>query len=310
MEADLVGLGRPVAATLLGPDVHDRRPGQRERRAQRLDQRVQVVAGHDADVGDPEVLEQLPRLRELDDRVAQALRQLEDRRPDDRDPLDRPVVGALALAPRARELDLAEVLGERPDRRADRHLVVVDDDEHLGLALADVVERLEREPAHQGGVADDDGDPLEAVPDVARLGEALGDREPRPGVTAVEHVVRRFRASREAADPVELAQRPEPLEAAGQQLVRVGLVAGVPDDLVARRLEQPVQRDRQLHDAQRRAQVAARLRDGRDDRLADLERELGELDLGQAAQVGGSLEIRQDRHGGMDSLGRRMRRRV
>jgi hypothetical protein len=34
-------------------------------------------------------------------------------------------------------------------------------DEHLRLALADVVERLERQAAHQRGVADDDRDPLE-----------------------------------------------------------------------------------------------------------------------------------------------------
>ena len=152
---------------------------------------------------------------------------------------------------------------ERADRRADRHLVVVDDDEHLGLALADVVERLERQAAHQRRVADDDRDPLEAVAQVAGLGQALGDRQAGPGVAAVEHVVRRLGAPREAADAVELAQRAEPVEAAGQELVRVGLVAGVPDDPVARRLEQPMERDRQLDDAERRAEVAAGVGDGR-----------------------------------------------
>ena len=76
-------------------------------------------------------------------------------------------------------------------------------------------------------------------------------------MAAVEDVVRRLGAPREAADPVELAERPEPLEAAGQELVRVGLMAGVPDDPVARRFEQPVERDRQLDDAERRAEVAA-----------------------------------------------------
>ena len=253
---------------------------------------MQVVAGHDADVGDAQVLEELARLCELDDRLAQPLRELEDRRPDDRDPLDRPVVGALALAPRARELDLAQVLGERADGRADRHLVVVDDDEHLRLALADVVERLERQAAHQRRVADDDGDPLETVAHVACLGEALGDRQAGAGMAAVEHVVRRLGPSWEAPDPVELAQRPEALEAAGQQLVRVGLVSGVPDDPVTRRFEQPMQRDRQLDDAERRAEVAAGDRHRGDDRLADLERELGELDLGQATKIGGPFEVR------------------
>jgi hypothetical protein len=42
---------------------------------------------------------------------------------------------------------------------------------------------------------------------------------------AVEHVVLGLAPRGEAADAAELAERPEPLEAAGQELVRVGLVA-------------------------------------------------------------------------------------
>ncbi len=163
--------------------------------------------------------------------------------------------------------------------------------------MADVVERLERQPAHQRGVADDDRDPLEPVAQVARLGQPLGDRQAGPGVSAIEHVVRRLGPSREPADAVELAQRAEALQPAGQQLVRVGLVAGVPHDPVARRLEQPVQRDRQLDDAERRAEVTAGVRHGLHDRVADLDGQLRELDLVEPAQVGGLLDGRQDRHG-------------
>ena len=299
MEPDLVGLGRREAAALLGPDVDDDRALQRERPAERREQRLEVVAGHDADVGDAEILEQLARLGEVDDRRAEPLAQLEHGRADDRDPLDELVVRALALLPRPRQLDLGEVLREGADRRADRHLVVVEHDQQLGLALADVVERLEAEAAHERRVADDDRDPLEAVAQVAGRREALGDRQAGAGVAAVEHVVLRLGAAREAADAVELAERPEPLEAAGQQLVRVGLVAGVPDDPVARRLEQPVERDRQLDDAERRAEVAAGRGDGRDDRLADLGGELRELGLGQAAKVGGAVEVGRIGTGGL-----------
>ena len=64
MEPDLVGLGRAVAAALLGPDVDDRRAGQVERPAERLEQGMEVVARHDADVGDAEILEQLAGLGE------------------------------------------------------------------------------------------------------------------------------------------------------------------------------------------------------------------------------------------------------
>jgi hypothetical protein len=123
---------------------------------------------------------------------------------------------------------------------------------------------------------------------------------------------------REAADAAELAERPEPLVAAGQELVRIGLVAGVPDDPVAGRFEQPVEGDRELDDAERAAEVAPGRRHGRDDRLADLGRQLLELGFGQPAKIGRTVETGEDRHArwllmgraSLAPLGGRLRRRV
>ena len=145
--------------------------------------------------------------------------------------------------------------------------------------------RLEREPGHQRRVADHDGDPLMRAADVPGRGEALRDGQARARVAAVEDVVLALAPPREAADTVDLAQRPEALETAGQQLMGVRLVAGVPHDLVARRLEQAMERNRDLDHAEARAEVAAGLRDGGDDRLADLGGELLQLALAEAAQV-------------------------
>ena len=167
--------------------------------------------------------------------------------------------------------------------------------------MADVVERLEAEAAHQRGVADDHRDALHSVPEVAGRGQPLRDRQACAGVPTVEDVVRRFAPPREATHAVELAERPEPLQAPGQQLVRVGLVAGVPDDLVARRFEEPMERDRQLDDAERRAEVAPRLGDRLDDGLADLCRQHGKLGIGQAAQVRRSAQVGKDGQGSGDS---------
>ena len=44
VEADLVGLGRPVAVALLGPDVDDDRPLELERLLERREERLHVVA--------------------------------------------------------------------------------------------------------------------------------------------------------------------------------------------------------------------------------------------------------------------------
>jgi len=115
-------------------------------------------------------------------------------------------------------------------------------------------------------------------------------------MATIEHVVRRFAPTREATDPIERAQGPEACQPTGQQLVRVRLVAGVPHDPVARRLQQAVDGDRQLDDAERRTEVAARLRDGRDDRFADLGGEFGQLWFGEPAQVPGTCELGQGGH--------------
>src|SRR5450759_1225908 len=131
--------------------------------------------------------------------------------------------------------------------------------------------------------------------DVAGGREARRDRQARAGVPTVEDVVRRLAPAREAPDPAELAERPEPRVPAGQQLVRIGLVAGVPDDPVAGRLEDPVQRQRDLNDAERRAKMAAGGRDGGDDRAPDLLRQLQEPGFAEAAKVARALESWQDR---------------
>ncbi len=277
MEADLVALRRPVSAALAGPDVDEHGTLELERLAERALERLQVVTGHDADVGDAEVLEQLTGLREVHDRLAESPRQLEGRLTDDRHASDQVVIGRLARSPGRREFDRREVFRQRADRRADRHLVVVEHDQHLRLALADVVQRLEAEAAHQGGIADDHCDALVAAGQVAGRRKPLRDGEARAGVSAVEDVVLGLAPPRKAADAVQLPETPEPLVPARQQLVRVGLMPGVPDDAVARRVQQAVQRDRQFDDAQRRAEVAAGAGHRFDDRLADLGRQFRQL---------------------------------
>ena len=74
------------------------------------------------------------------------------------------------------------------------------------------------------------------------------------------------RAPGEARQPARLAQRADALAPAGQDLVRVGLVADVPDQPVVRRVEHVVQGHGQLDHAQPGAEMPAGHRD-RVDRL-------------------------------------------
>jgi hypothetical protein len=62
-------------------------------------------------------------------------------------------------------------------------------------------------------------------------------------------------------------------------------VPRVEDDRVPRGVEHPVERDRQLDDAEVRAEVTARAGHRRDEEVADLRRELHELLLAEPPQV-------------------------
>ena len=75
----------------------------------------------------------------------------------------------------------------------------------------------------------------------------------------------------QAASGAQLGEILSPRE----DLVDVGLVAGVKDDGVLRRVKDPVQRDGELDNAQVGAEVSARARHGLDEEVSDLLRQLG-----------------------------------
>ena len=114
------------------------------------------------------------------------------------------------------------------------------------------------------------------------------DRGRRMG--GAEGVVLALVAAREAGDAAELAQRAHALAPAGQDLVRIGLVADVPDDPVARRVEHVVQRDRQLDRAEVGRQVAAGLGDALQHELAQLRGQQLEFGAREPAQVGRAVD--------------------
>ena len=71
----------------------------------------------------------------------------------------------------------------------------------------------------------------------------------------------RFRPLGKATQPILLAQAGHTVAPAGQDLVRIALVANVPDQLVAGRIKNGVDRDGEFDDTQRRPKMPARLTD-------------------------------------------------
>ena len=123
-----------------------------------------------------------------------------------------------------------------------------------------------------------------------------GDREPvrvahrGGGMAVLDEVVLGLDPRRVPGHPAALAEPAEAVEPPGDQLVHVALVAGVPHDRVAGRVEDPVERQGQLDRAQVGAEVPAVDRDRVDEHVADLLRERAQLVVVESAQRLGSVD--------------------
>ncbi len=200
----------------------------------------------------------------------------------------------LARVPELRvEADAVEVAAERADVGRDRHAVVVEHHHDRRAEAAGLRDRLERDAAGHRAVADDRHDvAVLAVAAAHRLLDADRVADRGRGVAGAHDVVLGLEDRAERREPLVLADRRQLVAAAGQDLVRVGLVADVPEDLVARGVEQRMQRDRDLDRAEVRAEVPADLTDGVDDVVAHLVGDLLQLVVAEAVQVLGLVDVR------------------
>ena len=155
--------------------------------------------------------------------------------------------------------------------------------------------RLVGHAGAHGAVADHAHDVVVALGEIARHrhAEAGGDRG--RGMRGAERVVLALGAAREAGEPARRAQRADAVAPSGDDLVRIGLVADVPDQAVARGVEDPMQRDRELDDAEAGAEVAAGHRDGVDRLLPQLVGELRKFGFFELAQILGRLHAVEKR---------------
>jgi len=147
-------------------------------------------------------------------------------------------------------------------------------------------------------VAHDGHDAVLLPLEVARARESERGRNGGGGVRGPEGVVFALRSPREAREPALLAQGLEALIPSGEDLVDVGLVAGIPDEAVARSLEGVVQSDGELGHPKARSEVTSDLRDHIDMPLPNLSSEELELPLGQGRLGKGSRR----RNDGTDRL--------
>src|SRR5688572_25788277 len=105
-----------------------------------------------------------------------------------------------------------------------------------------------------------------------------------------EGIVLALIPAQEARHAALLAEGWEAVLAAGEHLVRIGLMPDVPDNLVLRGVEDVVQRDRELDGAQAGTEVSTGPGDRVDQRGPDLHRQLLKLTVRELFQVGGRVD--------------------
>ena len=253
---------------------------------ERRDQRLEVVAVDRADVVEAELLEQRGRHHQALGLLLEALGELEQMRSLGQHLL-ADLLGRRIEAPAHQ---LGQVTVQRPHRRADRHVIVVQDHQQLAVEHAGVVERLE---GHAGGhrAVADDGDRLPVLALLAgRHRHAERGRDAGRGMRGAKGVVLALAAQRKTADAAGLAQAAHALAPAGQNFVRIGLMADVPDDAVLGRVEDIVQREGQLDRAEVGAQMTAGARHAVQQEVAQLGRQRGQLRTRQSAQIGRGID--------------------
>ncbi len=171
------------------------------------------------------------------------------------------------------------------DRGRDRHIVVVEDDDQARIHRASIIHRLIGHAGAHGAVADD----RDHV--VLLAGEVAGDRHAEPGrdrgggVARAENVVFALVVLAEAGEAAAHAQGADAVAPPGQDLVRICLMADVPDELVIRGVEHLMQSDGELDHAKARAEVTAGHRHRVDGLLAKLRRELRQLVVFEGPKV-------------------------
>ena len=286
---ELVGLvpfGRVVAEALAGDDVHDHGAAELLGRGERLLDGRLVVALDRADVLQAQILEEALRRQGVLHALLHGVQRVVDRGADAAHAVE-------ALLHRVEELLVAraraqrgEVVGQPADRRGVGAAVVVHDHHDAAVgARGDVVQRLPGHAAGQGAVADDRHDVTVLAADRVRLREPVGVGQGGRRVAVLHPVVLGLGPARVARQPALLAESVEAREPSGQHLVHVGLVAGVEDDRVARRVEHAVDGQRQLDDAEVGAEMAAGARDGAHERVPDLRGQRGQLRLVERTQI-------------------------
>ena len=288
-----VGLGQLVALAFFGHHMQKLRAFEVLDVLQRRDQRVQVVPVDGADVVEAKIFKQGGRHHHAFGVRLQALGQLKQRRRI----FEHLLAHAFGRRIKLPTHELGQVTVERAHGRADAHVVVVEHHQQAAVGHAGVVQGLKSHARAHGTVANDGHRVALLALLLGRQRHAQGRRDGGGRVRRAKGVVLAFVAPGETRQAAQLAQRVHAIAPAGQDFVRVSLVAHVPHQAIVGGVKHIVQGHGQLHCAQVRAQMPACARDALEQVGPQLLRQSGQLRAGQAAQIGRAVDgVKQGVH--------------
>ena len=276
---------------LLRDHVHEHRAVAFERDAEHLAQGGHVVAVDGGRAGDAELLEDhRVRNHELLHRFLHVAAQIDEPAREEAAGLHGLLEGVARLPVFGARAQIAQMAHEGAHGLGDGHAVVVEDDDHAGLILADMVEGLEGHTARERRIAYHGNDVVGASLHVAGFGKAHSDRKAVGSMSRRMGVVRTFVGVGKTGEAVELAQGLELVAATGEKLVGISLMAHIENDLVIGAVEQRMQGNDDFHGAKARSEVTARLRGHLNHLFAQFPTEDLELIVGKALHVGRALD--------------------
>ena len=153
--------------------------------------------------------------------------------------------------------ELGQILGQTADISVDAHLVVVQDNEHPGLAVTKVIDGFVCQTAGKRSVTDHCDDIVIILVEVSGSCHADGGRDRSGAVTGIERIVIRLVDARETRHTALLAKCIELVESTGKKLIGIGLVTDVKNDLVLCIIEYGQQGDSQFDHAEITREMSA-----------------------------------------------------
>ncbi len=161
------------------------------------------------------------------------------------------------------------------------HLIIVEDNDHRGLSLPDIVQGLECHAAGKGGVADEGNDLLGIPAHIAGTRQTAGHRQGIRRMARGMDIVGVAVRLREAGKALVLPERGKFRQTAGYQHMRIGLMPYVEQEPIVRRIDKGMHGKDDLHCTKTRGNMASRLRSNPYDLLADFRCQYGKLLVGE-----------------------------